>query len=329
VDHDQKLVQQLWPRDFSISDEQIEEDISVALNTPINASPNVDWRSFNFSRAKSGFFAFKYDKNEVVEGFPTRVWNLDAGRIDFSTRSEHLDTTPLPGYLLKKREAERKQKAREEKKKAAKNRPTPKFKVVNPETDSSEDNDESYTLAELEIQEKIKNYKPGYRQISDLKEDEWAEARKAQEEFTAYRPSLDPPCRKIPALDDFLKSEDDIHLGRPLKVETAPQTVSATFWMYEPQNHESDLDTIGLSPSRFVPLLDLLGVHNDHIRRFKSFMGSDLPPGVPIMVEIPMGILPLSARVKFGQVRRDSTVTKSWFAIPGKPQGYMVGEIIK
>jgi hypothetical protein len=59
VDWDQKRVQQIWPKDFSISDDDLEEDISVALNTPINASPTVDWGSFSFSRAKSGFFGFK------------------------------------------------------------------------------------------------------------------------------------------------------------------------------------------------------------------------------------------------------------------------------
>ena len=59
VDRDQKRVQQIWPKDFSITDEALEEDISVALNTPINASPSIDWNSFSFSRAKSGFFGFK------------------------------------------------------------------------------------------------------------------------------------------------------------------------------------------------------------------------------------------------------------------------------
>jgi hypothetical protein len=34
-DHDTKLVQHIWPRDFTISEEDIEEDVSVALNTPI------------------------------------------------------------------------------------------------------------------------------------------------------------------------------------------------------------------------------------------------------------------------------------------------------
>lgn len=34
LDHDTKIIQQIWPNDFSISDEQIEQDISIALNTP-------------------------------------------------------------------------------------------------------------------------------------------------------------------------------------------------------------------------------------------------------------------------------------------------------
>ena len=34
LDHDTKVIQQVWPNDFTIADEQIEEDISIALNTP-------------------------------------------------------------------------------------------------------------------------------------------------------------------------------------------------------------------------------------------------------------------------------------------------------
>jgi hypothetical protein len=34
LDHDTKTIQQIWPNDFAITEEQIEEDISVSLNTP-------------------------------------------------------------------------------------------------------------------------------------------------------------------------------------------------------------------------------------------------------------------------------------------------------
>jgi hypothetical protein len=58
-DHDTKLIQQLWPRDFTISDQDLQEDISVALNTPIMGSPDFDFQNVKISRAKSGFFGFK------------------------------------------------------------------------------------------------------------------------------------------------------------------------------------------------------------------------------------------------------------------------------
>ncbi|KAI8896777.1 hypothetical protein BC833DRAFT_80544 [Globomyces pollinis-pini] len=35
IDHDTKTIQQIWPRDFSITDDAIEEELSVNLNTPI------------------------------------------------------------------------------------------------------------------------------------------------------------------------------------------------------------------------------------------------------------------------------------------------------
>jgi hypothetical protein len=58
-DHDTKTVQQIWPKDFSIDETGIEEDISVALNTPIHASPSFNLDSFVATRAKSGFYGFR------------------------------------------------------------------------------------------------------------------------------------------------------------------------------------------------------------------------------------------------------------------------------
>ena len=39
IDHERKVLQTLWPKDFSMSDEEIEKEISIALNTPIKSPP--------------------------------------------------------------------------------------------------------------------------------------------------------------------------------------------------------------------------------------------------------------------------------------------------
>lgn len=55
IDRDAKIIQQVWPRDFSISDEDIELEISVSLNTPIHALPKIHWDQVLVSRLKTGF----------------------------------------------------------------------------------------------------------------------------------------------------------------------------------------------------------------------------------------------------------------------------------
>ena len=35
IDRDTKIIQQIWPKDFTIDEAALEEDINVLLNTPI------------------------------------------------------------------------------------------------------------------------------------------------------------------------------------------------------------------------------------------------------------------------------------------------------
>jgi hypothetical protein len=65
-DHDTKVVQQIWPKDFTISNEAVEEDINVALNTPIHATPALNLETFLATRAKSGIFGFRVHTFNIV-----------------------------------------------------------------------------------------------------------------------------------------------------------------------------------------------------------------------------------------------------------------------
>lgn len=249
-------------------------------------------------------------------------------------RKEHLSANPLPGYILKDKElneAKAKQELKRKEKEALKKNPKPlsKFVVTNPESDPESEDETTYTLKELEIQEKIKNYKPGYRNISDVRDDEWTEAKKAFDDYTAFRPSLDPPSRSsLPTLDTFLAEDTNLHFGRHLEVESNDQVFNATLWMYESQGHASDLETLPLTPKRLAPLLDLLGMGNEHIRSFNAFIDQSLPPGFPVQVDIPIGMLPLSARVKFQNITGVCDASDDWFRIPSVADGFVAGEII-
>ncbi|KAJ3305940.1 hypothetical protein HDV03_000782 [Kappamyces sp. JEL0829] len=332
LDRDTKKIQQIWPKDFTIDDAALEEDISVLLNTPIHATPDLHWKEASLTRAKSGFFAFKYDKNEVIEGFPTRVWNLDSVKMAFPVRKEHLSAHPLPQYVLDEQEAVRREKEakkKEKEKERLKAAPPSRFVITNPDTDSdSEVENLTYSAQELEIEEKIKNYKPGYRNIEDGPDDEWAEARKIAQSYTAFRPTLNPPPKPAMSVQDFVSTDTSVHLGRPLEITQDERVFRATLWMYEPKGHETDLDTLPLHPSKLAPLMQMLGMGNEHIRSFNAFLSQGLPDGFPVQVDIPIGMLPLSARIRFQNIVKACDRDDSWFYIPGEQDGYRFGEII-
>ncbi|KAI8807218.1 GPCR-chaperone-domain-containing protein [Cladochytrium replicatum] len=95
-DHQRKLVQQLYPRDFSISENDIDEEISVALNTRINGQMDIDFSSLSVIRSQTGFWSFKIDRNEPIGNYPTAVWNIKSFDTTQQTRLEHLEAEPKP-----------------------------------------------------------------------------------------------------------------------------------------------------------------------------------------------------------------------------------------
>ncbi|KAJ3000081.1 Ankyrin repeat domain-containing protein 13C [Globomyces sp. JEL0801] len=329
IDHDTKTIQQIWPRDFSITDDAIEEELS-------NAAPHVQWDYTNISRAKSGFLAFKYDKNEMIEQWPTSVWNVDEFRVQFKTRTEHLNANPLPKFKIMEQKEQEKKAARELKKKQKAAKPKSRFVIANPDVSESDDDDQDavFTSAEKDEEEKIRNYKPGYRNIQDGDDDkdykDWRMAKKAFEELAAFRPTLDPPPKPMTSFDEYANGTTDLYLGRQMTVESIDRTYSGKLWMYKPTGDpNTDLGTVPLKASVLFPLLELVGMGNEHIRSFNDFTSQKLPEGFPVQLEIPIGMLPLSAVVKFQHVLNKCDVEDNWFEIPDITDGYRVGEVLQ
>ncbi|KAJ3276372.1 Mitochondrial distribution and morphology protein 31, mitochondrial precursor [Terramyces sp. JEL0728] len=332
VDHDTKTVQQVWPRDFSLTDEAVEEDISVALNTPINKSPDFHWQSFNISRAKSGFL-FKYNRNENIEGYPTSVWNIDSFTVSFPTRTEHLSANPLPQFKIIENKLAAKKAAKEQKAKEAANKPKSRFVIANPDNSDSESDDNTYLKKEAEEEEQIRNYKAGYRNIQDgVDEDdeELKAAKRAFAELAAFRGSLDPPNPCQIALEDYLARSDSIHLGRAYDLDLKERTFSGKLWIYKPLGDpNTDLETVPINFSILSPILELVGLGNEHLRSFTNFIDQSMPEGFPIQIELPIGMLPLSANIRFQNIKKACEQEKGWFDIPKVGGAYRAGEVVR
>lgn len=55
LDHQTKTIEQIWPKDFTIPDLLVQEELSAALNTSIRSGPEIDWSSVSVVRAKTGY----------------------------------------------------------------------------------------------------------------------------------------------------------------------------------------------------------------------------------------------------------------------------------
>ncbi|KAI8914203.1 GPCR-chaperone-domain-containing protein [Gorgonomyces haynaldii] len=323
LDHERKIVQQLWPKDFTLDDAAIEEEISVSLNTPIRSKVDVDWTSVRFTRAKSGYL-WTSDRNEKVGNLDTRVWHLESADVLTYKRVEHLDCEPLPPQKVKEMINEEIAKQKLEDEKAKKKS---QFVIANPDSDTD--------LAKKQAEEdaKFEKYRAGYRNIeesADADLQEFQDSRDAFNELAAFRDSLVLPEPVKMQLDEFMDpdvSDQYTHFGRPVNMKQKTQTLKATLWMYngDPQVKSIQADDFPLKISNIVPILDLVGMGtNDHIRSLNEFFNVQLPNGFPVQVELPIGILPISGLIRFENIK----MTKSDPALFDIPKEYREGEVV-
>jgi mRNA-degrading endonuclease RelE of RelBE toxin-antitoxin system len=264
----------------------------------------------------------------VIEGFPTSVWNIGSIRIDSPERIEHLNVEPLPLFKISELKRKEKELLKLQKSKA---KQTSRFVIANPDNSSSEDEDSTFQKQEKVEEEMIRNYKSGYRNFEDFEDQsDWKEAKKAYNELLAFRPSLEPPKHHSFTFEDYFKSDDPLHLGRNFDVVDSNREFSAKMWIYEPLGDpDTDLDVIPFRPDSLYPLFGLLGAGNEHFRSFTDFLQVKAPKGFPVQIEIPIGILPLSAKVKFQNIMRKCEKGDGWFQIPTEDDGYRAGEVVK
>jgi hypothetical protein len=192
------------------------------------------------------------------------------------------------------------------------------FKVTNPEDEA---------IAKLAEEEMFNNYKPGYRNIQEIDDGdiELNSAKDAFADLTSFRDSLDPPIYSTMTYDEFIKlsnADKSVHLGRDCEIQTIKQSFRGTLWI-----HNNELTgTFPLKISHLTPILELLGMNTqEHIKSLNDFFKIKMPDGFPVQVEIPIGYLPISAMIKFQNIKACCNSDDSIFDIP---KDYSIGEVI-
>ncbi|KAI8609722.1 GPCR-chaperone-domain-containing protein [Chytriomyces sp. MP71] len=333
-DHQRHVVQQIYPHDFTLSAQDLEEEISIVLNSPLVATPEFDFSAVQVTRLQTGLL-FKSERIDKIGPYKCAVYSVKNLVYTQKKRDEHLHVHPLPAFMIP----------------TASMSPVsivpPRggaLSIVNADQDwASEDPTPQLSLTPPSVDA---NEKP----LDKLK---------------AFRPSLPPPVPPAYSWETFADPTKDVQVGRPQSVTESRKEVAATIWMYDPTVSDPPPDsgtsslfgwvarkalesTLGpyipptpttppsraphfpISLSTLLPLLSLLGLRHEHARSLRDVLHMQLPWGFPVRVEIPVSVLPLSAQVTFANVRVGAAeLDDALFVVPGKRMGYVRGEVIE
>lgn len=196
LDHDKKIYDEV-DKTKEPTEQEYEDDVNVRLNTQIIATKLKIAEKLEFKRAKSGFWGFRSDRNEDVEGYSTEVYHVDGLHLVTKIRSEHLPEntdSALKKTLLR-----------------VSSSGTLGHSDSNASLSTPQQNEET----EENIDEIIKETKM---------------------EVYKHRDSLEPPLEPSLEFHEYFTPVDEqdasyVHLNRPMQMTTKDKAISATVWM--------------------------------------------------------------------------------------------------
>ncbi|ORY47433.1 hypothetical protein BCR33DRAFT_848767 [Rhizoclosmatium globosum] len=304
VDHDRRVVQQVVPRvkegEDVLTEEELQEEVNILLNTPLVSPPHVDISKAKVRKVQDGVL-FKTDRVETVNGFDASVWVIEGISVETRTREEHLHVPPYPTHQH--------------------------------QSDTWATSTDTSNTNPLETSKQ-------------------------------YRPSLTPPEPHTftPSQFHTPSLHPTLQIGRPRLLKTTTRQIQATLWMHDPTPpppppppSSSLFSWISSSPppppptlqitnktpqitlTSLVPLLTCLNLFGDvQSTRIRDFLGTRMPPGVPVQVEVPVigaGGVSVNVVVSVGEVKvfeggeGEGVVEEGGFEVPGRRRGYVKGDV--
>jgi hypothetical protein len=300
VDHERKIydeVNQL--RDYN--DHEIEMTVNSYLNNEIVNAKLIksakDGKEIEFSQKvkKAGWFSASKSGEkveEVISGFPCRVYDIKNVRWITKRRREHLRDRPLTSH------------------------------------DGKKDSDLDKKIAALEEADKMED---GEAELVEHHEAVKGLIEEYKESMKKHASSLPPPPKPEVTFEDYFheeECEEYVHVGRPIELTVKEKSMKANVWM---------ADNYPLSVEELLPLLGLIAPTNKQFHKLVEFIESDLPPGFPVQIDIPIFSF-LSGICTFADFTewtkdisqlphsRSSDDPDNWFSVP---KDYKRGEVIK
>ncbi|XP_055534838.1 ankyrin repeat domain-containing protein 13B isoform X2 [Wyeomyia smithii] len=238
------------------------ESVSLRLQAPVICN-HIDMDKISFERNKSGFWGWRSEKVENVNGYECKVYGASNVEFITRTRNEHLSEeqarirssrTPLQHFLGM----------------------------------AEEDYDHGGSNATNNTQSALKDTSssPLLGQTDDSSPLEGATSSNSTTDFPAGAPSAEEYFSDID-----LQGRD---VGKPKRVTAKVQRFKANLWL-------SEEFPIKLQ-EQVLPILDLMStMASPHVSKLKDFITMQLPSGFPVRIEIPLFHV-LNAVVTFGNV---------------------------
>jgi hypothetical protein len=106
--------------------------------------------------------------------------------------------------------------------------------------------------------------------------------------------SLPPPPPPTVSLEEYFgappsQDAEYVHVGRPLKIKEKRKALKGRLWMTN--EHP-------LAVEQLMPLLELIAPSNRHFEKLRDFVDTDLPPGFPMRLDVPLFAV-LGAEITF------------------------------
>lgn len=296
------------------------------------------------TRLQTGFWPFKADRVDLVGEYKASAWTIENVELKWKQRIEHL-TARVEAQEIAKSITQITDMFNPKQ-----SLPTNTWVISNPDEgetpDSMSEDEDLCRILQQDISPKV----PEEDELCQILEEDSKSildkdsckdltfAQKMIKQLSQFAPSLAPPpsTRVEDAANYFntLKSENCIHLGRKMIVESSKRQLKGTLWMYDEKlNNYSEFPSLQspdfpLKSQHLMPILELLGMTQKHIQPLTDFFQVQLCPGFPIQMEIPLASSALNVLITFHNLNTKDIIPDSLFEIPSRKQGYRPGEVI-
>ena len=298
--------------------EELEERLDELMSAPIVtvSSPG----EVQFVRAKSGIWGWRSDKNEEVNGYNSRVWDVKNINVRTEKRVEHMSEEEAQEIKELDRvleEADKAEQGGEEKQaQEIERRLQEQLRIEDGQQDEEGADGEERGEGDEELQEgehsveaeaagkaegegELAGAGKGEGEASGTDVVQVIDEPRTQQQRRQHRHSLPPPPPPSITYDEYFSSTNrpfppvllhspstPSHPLLPPPCLSRPHSTSSSTRSYSATLWLSDEFPLPLAS--IVTILDLIAPHQRHVAKLRDFIEQKLPPGFPVKIKMPI-----------------------------------------